>query len=172
MFKRFNEKPVYTEAPGVSLNEFFKPYPCGTIPLSHWLRKTPWLLLLFNRAPSPLEKVPVERKRVARLIGCEGGPVKGGVRSGRSLRSRRGAARRLWWPESVWPRAQTVGLIDGVRSSLLTVVLLNQVAREASWGAKDAIGARNRRTTYRGAQSTCDSGRLKSGNVDPVSPVR
>jgi hypothetical protein len=35
MFKRFNEKPVYTEAPELSLNYFFKPYPCGTIPLSH-----------------------------------------------------------------------------------------------------------------------------------------
>jgi hypothetical protein len=59
-----------------------------------------------------------------------------------------------------------------VRSGLLTVVLLNPMAQEASRGAKDAIGAPNRRTAYRGARSTCASGRLKSGDVDPVPPVR
>jgi hypothetical protein len=59
-----------------------------------------------------------------------------------------------------------------VRSCLLTAVLLNQVAQEASRRAKDAIGARNRRTTYRGARSTCDDDWLKSGDVDPASPVR
>jgi hypothetical protein len=46
------------------------------------------------------------------------------------------------------------------------------VAQEASWGANDATGARNRRMAYRGARSTRDGGRLKSGDVDPVSPVR
>jgi hypothetical protein len=25
---------------------------------------------------------------------------------------------------------------------------------------------------YRGARSTCDGGQLKSGDIDPVSPVR
>jgi hypothetical protein len=50
--------------------------------------------------------------------------------------------------------------------------LLNQVAQEASLGAKDSIGARNRRTAYRGARSTRDGGRLKSDDIDPVSPVR
>jgi hypothetical protein len=30
-FKRFYEKPVYTETPELSLNYFFKPYPYGTI---------------------------------------------------------------------------------------------------------------------------------------------
>jgi hypothetical protein len=39
-------------------------------------------------------------------------------------------------------------------------------------GAKDAIGIRNQRMAYRGARSTCDGGRLKSGDIDPVSPVR
>jgi hypothetical protein len=171
MFKRFNENQ-------------FTPRPLG-FPLTNSLNHTsarlflwvtnyanPPQLLLFNRAPSPLETVPAERKRVARLTGGERGPVKGGVRSGRSWLSRRGAARRQWWPESVWPHAQAVGLVGGVRSSLLMAVLLNQVAREASRGAKDAIGARNRRTAYRGARSTCDGGRLKSGDVDPASPVR
>jgi hypothetical protein len=46
------------------------------------------------------------------------------------------------------------------------------MARGASLDAKDAIGTRNRRMAYRGAQSTCDGGRLKSGDVDPASPVR
>jgi hypothetical protein len=59
------------------------------------MQKKPWLLLLSNRAPSPLVAVTVERKRMVRLTGGEGGPVKGGVRSGRSWRSRRGAARRV-----------------------------------------------------------------------------
>jgi hypothetical protein len=40
--------------------------------------------------------------------------------------------------------AQAVGLVSGVRSGPLMAVLLNQVAQEASQGAKDAIGARNR----------------------------
>jgi hypothetical protein len=65
-----------------------------------------------------------------------------------------------------------VGLVGGMRSGLLTAVLLNQVAHEASRGAKDAIGARNRRTAYRGARSMCTGGRLKSGDVDPASLVR
>jgi hypothetical protein len=67
---------------------------------------------------------------------------------------------------------QAVGLIGGVRSGLLTAVLLNPVAQEASRGAKDASSARNRRKAYRGAQSTCTGGRVKSGDIDPVSPVR
>jgi hypothetical protein len=46
------------------------------------------------------------------------------------------------------------------------------MAQGASLDAKDAIGTRNRRMAYRGAWSTCDGGRLKSGDVDPVSPVR
>jgi hypothetical protein len=43
---------------------------------------------------------------VAWLTGGEGGPAKGGVGSGRFLRSQRGMARRRWWPESAGPRAQ------------------------------------------------------------------
>jgi hypothetical protein len=42
----------------------------------------------------------------------------------------------------------------------------------ASLDAKEAIGTRNRQMAYRGARSTCDDGRLKSGDVDPASPVR
>jgi hypothetical protein len=65
-----------------------------------------------------------------------------------------------------------VGLIGGVCSGLLRAVLLNRVAHEASRGAKDAIGARNRRTAYCGARSTYAGDRLKSSDVDPASPVR
>jgi hypothetical protein len=46
------------------------------------------------------------------------------------------------------------------------------MARGASLDATDAIGTRNRRMAYRGAQSTCGGGRLKSDNVDPASSVR
>jgi hypothetical protein len=67
---------------------------------------------------------------------------------------------------------QAVGLVGGVRSSLLTAVLLNPVAQEASRGAKDATCARHQRKAYRGARSTCAGGRLKSGDVDLVPPVR
>jgi hypothetical protein len=67
---------------------------------------------------------------------------------------------------------QAVGLVGGVRSGLFTAVLLNPVAQEASRSDKDAIGARNRRTAYRGARSTCAGGRLKSDDVDPTSLVR
>jgi hypothetical protein len=52
------------------------------------------------------------------------------------------------------------------------VVGLNQLAHGASRDAKDAIGTRNRRMADRGARSTCDGGRLKSGDIDPASPVR
>jgi hypothetical protein len=67
---------------------------------------------------------------------------------------------------------QAVGLIGGMCSGLLTAVRLNQMAHGASRDAKGAIGTRNRRMAYRGARSTCDDGWLKSGDVDPVSPVR
>jgi hypothetical protein len=46
------------------------------------------------------------------------------------------------------------------------------MAHGASWDAKDAIGTRNRQMAYNGAWSTCDDGRLKSGDVDVASPVR
>jgi hypothetical protein len=46
------------------------------------------------------------------------------------------------------------------------------MAQGASLDAMDAIGTRNRRLAYRGARSTCDGGRLKSGDVDPASSVR
>jgi hypothetical protein len=42
----------------------------------------------------------------------------------------------------------------------------------ASLDAKDAIGTRNRRMAHRGARSTCDGGRFKSGDVDLASPMR
>jgi hypothetical protein len=67
---------------------------------------------------------------------------------------------------------QAVGLVGGMCSGLLTAVGLNQMAQGASQDAKDSTGTRNRRMAYREARSTCDGGRLKSGDVDPSSPVR
>jgi hypothetical protein len=46
------------------------------------------------------------------------------------------------------------------------------MAQGASRDAKGDIGTRNRRMDYRGARSTCDSDRLKSGDVDLAPPVR
>jgi hypothetical protein len=64
------------------------------------------------------------------------------------------------------------GLVGGVCSGLLMEVKFNPRAQGASWGAKETIRARNRRKTHYGARSTCVGGRLKSGDVDPVSPAR
>jgi hypothetical protein len=46
------------------------------------------------------------------------------------------------------------------------------MARGASRDAKDATGTRNQQMAYHGARSTCDGGRVKSGDVDPAFPVR
>jgi hypothetical protein len=47
-----------------------------------------------------------------------------------------------------------------------------RVRRGASLEFKDVVGTSNRRMAYRVARSTCDGGRLKSGDVNPASPVR
>jgi hypothetical protein len=67
---------------------------------------------------------------------------------------------------------QAGGLVDGVCSGLLTAVEFNPRAQGASRGAKETTHARNRRKTHRGARSTCTGGRVKSGDIDPVSPAR
>jgi hypothetical protein len=173
MFKRFSEKPVYTENPGLFLNQFFNLCPCTTIHLSLWPFKNPPDFFSFlPEIPPPFETVIAEVNRAARLTGGEGGPAKGGVSSGKSLRSRQGTARRWWWLESVEPRAQAGGLVGGVCSGLLTAVEFNPRAQGASRGAKESTRARNRRKTHRGARSTYAGGRVKSGDVDPVSPAR
>jgi hypothetical protein len=59
-----------------------------------------------------------------------------------------------------------------VRSGLLTAVEFNPRAQGASRGAKDATRARNQRKTHRGARSTYAGGRVKSGEVNLVSPAR
>jgi hypothetical protein len=88
------------------------------------------------------------------------------------LRSRRGTARGRWWPKSVGPRAQAVGLVGGVCSDLLTAIGFNPRAQGASQSAKESTRARNRRKTHRGAWSTYAGDLVKSGDVDPVSPAR
>jgi hypothetical protein len=81
MFKRFYEKLVYTEDPGLFLNQFFNLCPCGTIHLSLCLFKPPGFFFL-PEIPLPFETVTAEVNRVARLTGGEGGPAKGGVSMG------------------------------------------------------------------------------------------
>jgi hypothetical protein len=64
------------------------------------------------------------------------------------------------------------GLVGGVCSGLLTAVGFNPRAKGASRGAKETTRARNRRKTHGGARSTYAGDRVKSGDVDPVSPAR
>jgi hypothetical protein len=58
--------------------------------------------------------------------------VKGGVGSGRFLRSQRGTARRRWWLESAGPRAQAGELVVGECSGLTTAIPVNPRARGAT----------------------------------------
>jgi hypothetical protein len=64
------------------------------------------------------------------------------------------------------------GLVGDVCSGLLTVVEFNPRAQGASHGAKETTRARNRRKAHRGARSTYAGDRVKSGDVNPVSPAR
>jgi hypothetical protein len=172
MLKRFSGKPVYTEIPRLFLSQFFNLYPYATIHLSHWQFKTPRLLFFLPRGPSPFWTVPAKGKRAARLTGGEGGPTKGGVGFERSLRSQRGTARRRWWPETTGPRAQAGELVGDECSGLSKAIQVNPRARGASRDANESTHARNRRITHRGARSTFAGGRVKSGDLDPVSPAR
>jgi hypothetical protein len=98
--------------------------------------------------------------------------VKGGVGSGRFLRSQRGTARRRWWLESAGPRAQAGELVGGECSGLTTAIQVNPRARGASRDVKQSTRARNQRMTYRGARSTLAGGRVKSGDRELASPAR
>jgi hypothetical protein len=173
MFKRFSGKPVYTEDPGLFLNQLFNLYPYATIHLSLWqFKNPPDFYSFFPEVPPTFWTVPTEVNRVARLTGGEGGPAKGGVGSRKSLQSRRGTARRRWWPESAGPRAQAGELVGGGCSGLSTAIQFNPRAREASRGAKESTRARNRRKAHRGGRSTFAGGRVKSGDLDSLSPAR
>jgi hypothetical protein len=98
--------------------------------------------------------------------------VKGGVGSGRFLRSQRGTARRQWWPESAGPRAQAGELVGGECSCLTTAILVNPRARGASRDVKQSTRARNQRMTYCGARSTLAGGRVKSCDRELASSAR
>jgi hypothetical protein len=69
------------------------------MPLRHYslesltIQKPTDFFSFFPEVPPPFWTVPAEVNRAARLTDGEGGPVKGGVGSGKSLRSRRGMAR-------------------------------------------------------------------------------
>jgi hypothetical protein len=109
---------------------------------------------------------------VARLTFGEGGPVKGGVGSGRLLRSQRGTTRRRWWPVSAGPRAQAGELVGGECSGLTTAIQVNPRAQGAPRDVKQSTRARNQRMTYRGARSTLAGGRVKSGDRELASSAR
>jgi hypothetical protein len=64
-----------------------------------------------------------------------------------------------------------VGLIGDACSGLLTAVEFNQIARGASLEVSGVVGAKNQRVAHRVARSTCDSGRMKSGDVNPTPPA-
>jgi hypothetical protein len=57
-------------------------------------------------------------------------------------------------------------------SGLLTAVELNQSARGPSREITGVVGARNQRVAHCAARSTCDGGRMKSGDVNPAPPVK
>jgi hypothetical protein len=119
----FSGKPVYTEDPGLFLNQSFNLYPCVTIHLSLWqFKNPPDFYFFFPEIPPPFCTVPAKGKRAARLNGGEGGSAKDGVGFGKSLRSQRGTARRRWWPESAGPRVQAGELVGGECSALSTAI--------------------------------------------------
>jgi hypothetical protein len=63
-------------------------------PGSLTIQPPPRVRIVCPRDTSPFETVTAKVNRAARLTDGEGGPTKGGVSSGKSLRSRRGTARR------------------------------------------------------------------------------
>jgi hypothetical protein len=71
-----------------------------------------------------------------------------------------------------WPRAQAVGVVGSACSGLLTSVELNQSARGASQEVSGVVGTRNLEMAHRAVRSTCDGGRLESGDGNLVSPVK
>jgi hypothetical protein len=62
-------------------------------PESLTIQKPPNFFSFLPEIPPPFETVTAEVNRAARLTGGEGGPAKGGVSFGKSLRSCRGTAR-------------------------------------------------------------------------------
>jgi hypothetical protein len=151
MFKRFSGKTSLHRGPWAFPKTILQ-----LIPLRNYssesltIQKPPAFYSFFPEVAPPFCTVPAEVKRAAWLTGGEGGPAKGGVGSGKSLRSRRGTARRLWWPKSAGPRAQAGELVGRGCSGLSTAIQFNPRAREASRGAKESTRARNWRKAHRG----------------------
>jgi hypothetical protein len=103
---------------------------------------------------------------VARLTGDGKVPVGWSATSGRSRGSRRWSARRLWWSELFWPRAQAGKLVGGEKLRLYTVVEFDPVSRGASRKVSEVMGARNLGMAHLVVWCTCGGGRSKSGEVD------
>jgi hypothetical protein len=142
------------------------------IPLRHYslesltMHKTPGLFFFSPEVPPPMKTVTAEGNRAARLTGGERGPARGGVGSGRFLRSQRGMARRWWWPESVGPRAQAGELVGGECSGLTTVIPVNPMARGAPRGDVETMRAVNWKMAQRLTRSTCADGAPNSSEHD------
>jgi hypothetical protein len=95
--------------------------------------------------------------------------VVGDVR--RSRGSRQWSAHRLWWSELFRPRAQTGELVGGEKLGLNTAVELDPLSRGAPRKVSEVVGARNLGMAHLEVRSTCDSGRLNSGEDDLTVPA-
>jgi hypothetical protein len=134
------------------------------IPLRHYslesltMHKTHWPLLLLPEVPPLMKTITGEGNRAAWLTGGERGPARGGVGSGRFLRSQRGTTRRRWWSESAGPRAQAGELVGGECSGLTTVIPVNPMAQGAPRGDVETMRAVNWKRAQRLTRSTCAGG--------------
>jgi hypothetical protein len=147
------------------------------IPLRHYflesltMHKTLWLYFFSPEVPPLMNIVTAEGNRAARLTGGERGPARGGVGSGRFLRSQRGTARRRWWSESAGPRAQAGELVGSECSGLTTAIPVNPMAQGAPWGDVETMRVVNWKMAQRLTRSTCVGGAPNSGEHDCANPV-
>jgi hypothetical protein len=141
-------------------------------PESLTIQKSPRLLLLSPRDPSPLWNSNHGSKQGSAAYRRRGRSSEGQgwlweVLAVTSRYSSSTVMARIGWATCAggWARRRRV-------LRLLTAVEFNPRAQGAWRGAKETTCARNRRKTHRGARSTYAGGRVKSGDVDPVSSAR
>jgi hypothetical protein len=136
------------------------------------ISQNPLAFLSLNPGSFPTATVTVERKKggtAYRRRGRSGGGL-GEVREVLAVTLRRGSSTvmaGIGLAECAGGRARRRRVLRPAHGGRV-----QSNGTGASLDAKDAIGTRKRRMAYRGAQSTCDGGRLKSGDVNPASLVR
>jgi hypothetical protein len=108
-------------------------------------------------------------KRAARLTCVVLAPVRC---PGRLRWSRRCAGRRRRWSESVGPRAQAGELVGGECPDLTTTKEFYWLDRRALPSDAEAVCARNLEMVQWLTWSTLSGEQKKSGEDDPVFPVR